>query len=45
MTQPVEIVQGTSPFCPVLDGNYSFDVKINGDGKGAYTFGIWVRPK
>jgi len=45
MTQPVEIVQGTSPFCPVDDGTYSFDVKVNGEGKGAYTFGIWVRPK
>jgi hypothetical protein len=45
MTQPVEIIQGSAPFCPVDDGTYSFDVKIKGEGKGAYTFGIWTRPK
>lgn len=45
MTQPVAIIQGNSPFCPLDDGTYSFDVKIKGDGKGAYTFGIWARPK
>ncbi len=45
MTQPVEIIQGSAPFCPEDDGNYSFDVKVKGDGKGAYTFGVWVRPK
>lgn len=45
MTQPVAIIQGTAPFCPETDGVYSFDVKIKGDGKGAYTFGMWTRPK
>ncbi len=45
MTQPVAIIQGKDPFCPLDDGNYSFDVKIKGEGKGAYTFGIWTRPK
>jgi hypothetical protein len=44
MTQPVEIIQGSSPFCPTDDGNYTFDVKVHGEGKGAYTFGIWTRP-
>jgi hypothetical protein len=44
MTQPVEIIQGSSPFCPTDDGNYTFDVKVHGEGKGAYTFGIWARP-
>ncbi len=44
MTQPVEIIQGSAPFCPVDDGKYSFDVKVKGEGKGAYTFGIWTRP-
>ena len=44
MTQPVEIIQGSSPFCPSDDGNYTFDVKVHGEGKGAYTFGIWTRP-
>jgi len=44
-TQPVAIVQGSSPFCPPDDATYSFDVKIDGDGQGAYTFGIWTRPK
>ena len=45
MHQPVAIIQGSSPFCPEDDANYSFDVKVKGEGKGAYTFGIWVRPK
>jgi hypothetical protein len=45
MTQPVEIIQGSAPFCPEDDANYSFDVKVKGEGKGAYTFGIWTRPK
>jgi len=44
-TQPVAIIQGKEPFCPVDDGNYSFDVKVDGEGKGAYTFGVWARPK
>ncbi|HEY2367796.1 MAG TPA: hypothetical protein VGH87_15470 [Polyangiaceae bacterium] len=45
MKQPVAIIQGSAPFCPEDDGNYSFDVKVKGEGKGAYTFGIWTRPK
>jgi hypothetical protein len=45
MRQPVAIIQGSSPFCPEDDANYSFDVKVKGEGKGAYTFGIWTRPK
>jgi hypothetical protein len=45
MTQPVAIIQGKDPFCPTDDGNYGFDVKIKGEGKGAYMFGIWTRPK
>ena len=45
MTQPVEIIDGSAAYCPETDGAYSFDVKIKGDGKGAYTFGIWTRPK
>jgi hypothetical protein len=45
MAQPVAIIQGNSPFCPEVDATYSFDVKIKGEGKGAYTFGIWTRPK
>jgi len=45
MAQPVAIIQGREPFCPPDDGDYSFDVKVKGEGKGAYTFGIWTRPK
>ena len=45
MHQPVAIIQGGAPFCPEDDGNYSFDVKVKGEGKGAYTVGIWTRPK
>jgi hypothetical protein len=45
MKQPVAIIQGSAPFCPEDDANYSFDVKVKGEGKGAYTFGIWTRPK
>lgn len=45
MKQPVAIIQGSAPFCPEDDASYSFDVKVKGDGKGAYTFGIWTRPK
>jgi hypothetical protein len=45
MHQPVAIIQGSSPFCPEDDATYSFDVKVKGEGKGAYTFGIWTRPK
>lgn len=44
MAQPVAIIQGHDPFCPTDDGAYSFDVKVKGEGKGAYTFGIWTRP-
>ena len=44
-TQPIAIVQGSAPFCPPDDATYSFDVKIDGEGQGAYTFGIWTRPK
>ena len=44
-TQPIAIVQGSTAFCPPDDASYSFDVKIDGEGKGAYTFGIWARPK
>ena len=44
-TQPVAIVSGSAAFCPPDDATYSFDVKIDGEGRGAYTFGIWTRPK
>ncbi len=44
MAQPVAIIQGASPFCPTDDGTYGFDVKVKGEGKGAYVFGIWTRP-
>ncbi len=44
MAQPVAIIQGASPFCPQDDASYTFDVKVKGEGKGAYTFGIWTRP-
>lgn len=44
-TQPVAIVRGSRAFCPPDDATHSFDVKIDGAGRGAYTFGIWTRPK
>jgi hypothetical protein len=42
---PIAIIDTDKPWCQDDDQNLEFHVKIDGPGKGGYTFGVWARPK
>jgi hypothetical protein len=42
---PVAIIDTDQPWCQDEDQNLEFHVKVDGPGKGGYTFGVWARPK
>ena len=44
-TQPVAIIDFEKAWCMDDDATYEFHVEVDGVGHGAYTFGIWTRPK
>ncbi len=41
---PFAIIDTDKPWCQDDDANLEFHVKIDGLGKGGYTFGVWARP-
>ena len=44
-TQPIAIIEAQKSWCMPKDETYEFHVLVDGDGAGAYTFGIWTRPQ
>ena len=44
-SQPVAIIEGDKPWCLEQDAEYNFQIEVDGEGKGGYTFGVWARPK
>jgi hypothetical protein len=42
---PVAIIDTDQPWCQDEDQNLEFHVKVDGPGKGGYTFGVWARPR
>ncbi len=44
-TQPIAIIEAQKSWCMPKDETYEFHVLVDGDGAGAYTFGIWARPQ
>ncbi|MGO8992356.1 MAG: hypothetical protein ACLQVI_03445, partial [Polyangiaceae bacterium] len=42
---PIAIIDTDQPWCQDEDQNLEFHVKVDGPGKGGYTFGVWARPK
>ena len=42
---PFAIIDGDQSWCQDEDQNLEFRVKVDGPGKGGYTFGVWARPK
>jgi hypothetical protein len=41
----VAIIDGSKAWCQDSDADLDFRIKIAGEGKGGYTFGVWARPK
>ena len=44
-TGPVAIIESSKSWCQNDDVEYTFQVKVDGAGKGAYVFGVWARKK
>ena len=42
---PVAIIDTDQPWCQDEDQKLEFHVKVDGPGKGGYTFGVWARPR
>jgi hypothetical protein len=42
---PIAIIESDKPWCMDDDLKVEFHVKVDGPGKGGYTFGVWARPK
>jgi hypothetical protein len=42
---PFAIIDTEQPWCQDEDQNLEFHVKVDGPGKGGYTFGVWARPQ
>jgi hypothetical protein len=42
---PFAIIDAEAPWCQDDDQDVEFHVKVDGPGKGGYTFGVWARPK
>jgi hypothetical protein len=42
---PFAIIDTDQPWCQDEDQNLEFHVKVDGPGKGGYTFGVWARPQ
>jgi hypothetical protein len=44
-TGPVAIIDAGKTWCMTSDAEYTFNVEVDGEGKGKYIFGVWARPK
>jgi hypothetical protein len=44
-TGPFAIVDVEEPWCQDEDQDVELHLKVDGPGKGGYTFGVWARPK
>jgi len=42
---PFAIIDTEQPWCQDEDQSLEFHVRVDGPGKGGYTFGVWARPK
>ncbi len=42
---PVAIIDADKNWCMDNDGEYQFQVQVDGPGTGNYEFGVWARPK
>ena len=42
---PFAIIDADEPWCQNEDEDVEFHLKVDGPGKGGYTFGVWARPK
>jgi hypothetical protein len=42
---PVAIIDTDKAWCMDREGDYQFDVQIDGTGTGTYVFGVWARPQ
>jgi hypothetical protein len=42
---PVAIIDSDKNWCMDSDGDFRFEVQIQGAGTGNYEFGVWARPK
>jgi hypothetical protein len=42
---PIAIIDASKTWCMTTDAEYSFNVEVDGEGKGKYVFGVWARPK
>jgi hypothetical protein len=42
---PVAIIDSDKNWCMDSDGDFRFQVQIDGPGTGNYEFGVWARPK
>jgi hypothetical protein len=42
---PFAIIDADEPWCQNEDQDVEFHLKVDGPGKGGYTFGVWARPK
>jgi hypothetical protein len=40
----IAIIDGSKAWCQETDSELDFRIKISGEGKGGYTFGVWARP-
>jgi hypothetical protein len=41
----VAIIEGGKAWCQDGDADLDFRIKVTGEGKGGYTFGVWARPR
>jgi hypothetical protein len=41
----VAMIDGAKAWCQDADADLDFRIKVIGEGKGGYTFGVWVRPR
>ncbi|HEY2517635.1 MAG TPA: hypothetical protein VGI39_42490, partial [Polyangiaceae bacterium] len=44
-SSPIAIIETGDTWCQDEDQTLEFHVKVDGPGKGGYTFGVWARPK
>lgn len=44
-THPIAVIDSDKPWCVDEDMTLDFAIEVDGRGAGAYTFGVWTRPK
>jgi hypothetical protein len=44
-SQPIAIIDVDRTWCMDSDEEYEFNIEVKGEGTGAYTFGVWAKPK